>query len=64
MTKKSDGPTRDGSGENAMKDRDADMNTQLDEALEDSMDASDPPSSTKPGDDGKPVPSSGYRKQD
>lgn len=32
----------------------------LDEGIEDSMDASDPPSSTKPGDNGDPAPSSGF----
>lgn len=32
----------------------------LDEGIEDSMDASDPPSSTKPGDKGDPAPSSGF----
>ncbi|MCP1470455.1 hypothetical protein J3E64_002143 [Sphingobium sp. OAS761] len=33
----------------------------LDEGLKDSMDASDPPAATKPGDNGDPVPSSGYK---
>jgi hypothetical protein len=28
------------------------------------MDASDPPSAVRKGDDGHPVPSSGYRKED
>ena len=32
----------------------------LDEGLMDSMDASDPPSATAPGDHGDPVPSSGF----
>lgn len=32
----------------------------LDESLEDSMDASDPPAVTQPGDHGDPVPSSGF----
>lgn len=36
----------------------------LEEQLEDSMDASDPPSTTKPGDHGDPVPSSGYQPDD
>lgn len=38
----------------------------LEEGLKDSMDASDPPAATTPGDDGHPVPSSGYKedKQD
>lgn len=33
----------------------------LEEGLKDSMDASDPPAATRPGDHGDPVPSSGYR---
>lgn len=33
----------------------------LEKALEDSMDASDPPSQTRPGDKGKPAPSSGFK---
>ncbi|MBH1993129.1 MAG: hypothetical protein I8H86_09585 [Sphingomonadaceae bacterium] len=32
----------------------------LDEGLKDSMDGSDPPSTTHPGDHGDPVPSSGF----
>ena len=36
----------------------------LDEGIEDSMDASDPPSSTKPGSHGDPVPSSGFKEED
>jgi hypothetical protein len=32
----------------------------LDEGLKDSMDASDPPATTKPGDHGDPVASSGF----
>lgn len=36
----------------------------LDEGLQDSMDASDPPSATKPGDHGDPVPSSGFRPEE
>ena len=36
----------------------------LDEGIEDSMDASDPPSSTKPGSHGDPVPTSGYKEED
>lgn len=35
----------------------------LEEGLEDSMDASDPPSSTRPGDHGDPVPSSGFQEE-
>lgn len=36
----------------------------LETALEDSMDASDPPSTAAPGDHGDPVPSSGFREED
>ncbi|EQB06508.1 hypothetical protein L288_10895 [Sphingobium quisquiliarum P25] len=36
----------------------------LDEGLKDSMDASDPPAATTPGDDGHPVPSSGFHEDD
>lgn len=36
----------------------------LDEGLRDSMDASDPPSATQPGDHGDPVPSSGFKEED
>ncbi|MDI1295039.1 MAG: hypothetical protein PSY12_04020 [bacterium] len=36
----------------------------LDEGLKDSMDASDPPSTTQPGDHGDPVPSSGFKEDD
>jgi hypothetical protein len=36
----------------------------LEAGLEDSMDASDPPSVTAPGDHGDPVPSSGFREED
>jgi hypothetical protein len=38
-----------------------DHDEKRDESLKDSMDASDPPSTTKPGDHGDPVPSSGYK---
>ena len=37
---------------------------ELEEGIIDSMDASDPPSAVRKGDDGHPVPSSGYRKED
>ena len=37
-----------------------DREDKLDEALEDSMDASDPPATSRPEDDGGPVPSSGF----
>lgn len=36
----------------------------LEEGLRDSMDASDPPAATTPGDDGHPVPSSGYKEEE
>jgi hypothetical protein len=36
----------------------------LDEGLMDSMDASDPPSATAPGDHGDPVPSSGFHEEE
>ncbi len=36
----------------------------LEEGLRDSMDASDPPAATAPGDDGHPVPSSGYKEDE
>ncbi|MGE4323321.1 MAG: hypothetical protein AB7E60_09865 [Sphingobium sp.] len=36
----------------------------LEEGLMDSMDASDPPAATAPGDHGEPVPSSGFDEQD
>ncbi len=40
-----------------------DIEAQLDESLDETMDASDPPSITQPGRDG-PAPSSGYREDD
>lgn len=36
----------------------------LDEGLMDSMDASDPPAVTTPGDHGDPVPSSGFKEDE
>lgn len=36
------------------------VQAQLDEGLAESMDGSDPPSATRSGDTGEPVPSSGY----
>lgn len=36
----------------------------LEEALMDSMDASDPPAATRPGDKGDPVPSSGFKEKE
>ncbi|WP_298398274.1 hypothetical protein [Sphingobium sp.] len=50
--------------ESDAQDHALDREEQLDEGLKDSMDASDPPAATRPGDHGDPVPSSGYRKAD
>lgn len=54
----------DASDDKARKSDDQDRvltpDEKLDEGIEDSMDASDPPSSTKPGDKGDPAPSSGF----
>ncbi len=36
----------------------------LEEALQESMDGSDPPSTTRPGDHGDPVPSSGFKEEE
>lgn len=59
--------TQDIAGEPAGKDRASDAQDRpltteetLDESLEDSMDGSDAPSITQPGDHGDPVPSSGF----
>lgn len=38
----------------------ADVDAQLDRGLDESMDASDPPAATQPGDSGEPMPSSGF----
>jgi hypothetical protein len=38
----------------------ADLDAQLDCGLDESMDASDPPSAVHPGDSGEPMPSSGF----
>ncbi|MET0372475.1 MAG: hypothetical protein ABW039_14000 [Sphingobium sp.] len=46
------------------QDRAIDNEEKLEEALKDSMDASDPPAVTTPGDTGEPVPSSGYTEED
>jgi hypothetical protein len=40
------------------------LEEKLEEGLKDSMDASDPPAVTKPGDHGDPVPSSGFKEED
>ncbi len=37
-----------------------DPDAQLDRGLDESMDASDPPSAMQPGDSGDPLPSSGF----
>jgi hypothetical protein len=37
-----------------------DTDAQLDRGLDESMDASDPPSASHPGDSGEPMPSSGF----
>ncbi len=42
------------------QDRPLDQEEKLETGLEDSMDASDPPAVTAPGDHGDPVPSSGF----
>ena len=69
MTDKSE--LRPNSREEAGDDRDSDAQDHVlhpdekrDESLKDSMDASDPPSTTKPGNHGDPVPSSGYTPRD
>ena len=71
MTNKTD--IRPNSREEAHEERPTDAQDhamtpeeKLEEGLRDSMDASDPPAATTPGDDGHPVPSSGYKddKQD
>lgn len=42
------------------QDRPLTAEEKLEVGVEDSMDASDPPASVAPGDDGEPRPSSGY----
>lgn len=46
------------------QDHTLDRDEKLEEGLKDSMDASDPPSTTRPGDHGDPVPSSGFSGED
>jgi hypothetical protein len=46
------------------QDHEISREEKLEEGLKDSMDASDPPATTKPGDHGDPVPSSGYKSRD
>lgn len=43
-----------------LKEDPADPDAQLDVALDESMDASDPPAATQPGQSNDPAPSSGY----
>ncbi len=43
------------------QDRAVTQEEKLEEGLKDSMDASDPPAATRPGDHGDPVPSSGFK---
>ena len=69
MTNKTD--IRPNSREEAHEERPTDAQDhamtpeeKLDEGLRDSMDASDPPAATTPGDDGHPVPSSGYKEDE
>lgn len=66
MSSISDTPQHNGSeAEDGRKsdaqDRALTCDEKLEEGLEDSMDASDPPSSTRPNDKGDPVPSSGFK---
>ena len=69
MTNKTD--IRPNSREEAHEERPTDAQDhamtpeeKLEEGLRDSMDASDPPAATTPGDDGHPVPSSGYKEDE
>lgn len=69
MTDKIDGRSTDRVGTDAARASDAQDHVlhhddKRDESLEDSMDASDPPSTAKPGDNGDPVPSSGFRQEE
>lgn len=43
-----------------LEDNPDDADAKLDAGLDQSMDASDPPAIVQPGDDGEPVPSSGF----
>ncbi len=43
-----------------LEDNPEDADARLDAGLDQSMDGSDPVASVQPGDDGEPVPSSGY----
>ncbi|HEX7782879.1 MAG TPA: hypothetical protein VF509_08735 [Sphingobium sp.] len=57
---------QDGKTAKASDDQDHALSQEecLEEALDDSMDASDPPAATQPGDHGNPVPSSGFSEDD
>lgn len=52
-------PARGDAGAGGAKNDPSDREERLDRGLDESMDASDPPSSVQPGSDG-PAPSSGY----
>jgi len=52
-------PARGDAGAGGDRDDAADSDARLDRGLDESMDASDPPSAVQPGSDG-PAPSSGY----
>lgn len=45
------------------QDRPMTEDERLEQALEDSMDASDPPAQTRPDDKGDPAPSSGFKEE-
>jgi len=57
-------PEQDAGRDTALHERlaetPADADAKLDVALDESMDASDPAATVQPGDDGEPMPSSGY----
>lgn len=52
-------PARGDAGPGGTAHDESDSDAKLDQGLDESMDASDPPSSVQPGSDG-PAPSSGY----
>ena len=43
-----------------LEENPGDPDAKLDAGLDQSMDASDPPATVQPGDDGEPMPSSGF----
>lgn len=55
--------TPEGGGKRS-QERPLSAEEQLEVGVEDSMDASDPPASVAPGDDGEPHPSSGFKEKD